>query len=110
MRNINWHCFVLLFPVFIGAVVSGCGPDKQSVIQQKVNSRIAEFVKKKKDECRKGLLEEAETIVDSLLSTEAQQQLRDSLNRARPFKPVEPPPVPPIDSLEVNPIFKKGDK
>ena len=93
--------------VFFSAVLFGCGPDEKTIIQQKVDVRIAEFVKKKKEECRKGLLEEAETVVDSLLLTEAQLQLRDSLNRARPFKPIEPPPVPPIDSLEVKPIFKK---
>jgi len=86
-----------------------CGPDEQTVVQQKVDGRVAEFVKKKKEECRISLLEQAEKIVDSLLLNEAQLQLRDSLNRTRPFKPVEPIPVLPIDSAEVKPIFKKKD-
>lgn len=90
-------------------LTAACGPDEQTVIHQKVDSRVAEFVKKKKEECRISLLEQAEKIVDSLLLAEAQLQLRDSLNRARPFKPVEPIPVPPIDSAEIKPIFKKKD-
>jgi hypothetical protein len=87
----------------------GCGPDEKALVQQKVDGRIAEFVKKRKEECRTGLLNEAEKIVDSLLLAEARIQLRDSLNQARPFKPVQPPVVLPIDSLEVKPIFKKGN-
>jgi hypothetical protein len=96
------------FTIILCLLLTACGPDKDTIIQQKVTARIAEFEKKKKEECRKGLLDEAESIVDSLLLAEAQAQLRDSLNRARPFKPVQPPAVPPIDSLEIKPIFKKG--
>lgn len=98
--------FLLVFCL----IITACGPDKQTVIQQKVDGRVAEFVKKKKEECRISLLDQAEKIVDSLLLAEAQLQLRDSLNRARPFKPVEPVPVPPIDSAEIKPIFKKKDQ
>lgn len=102
------HFITVLWLAFC-FLTTACGPDKQTVIQQKVNGRVAEFVKKKKEECRISLLEQAEKIVDSLLLAEAQAQLRDSLNRTRPFKPAEPVPVPPIDSAEVKPIFKKKD-
>ncbi len=98
-------CLSLLLVLFI-IILPGCGPDEKAMVQQKVDGRVAEFVKKKKEECRISLLNEAEKIVDSLLLTEAQLQLRDSLNQTRPFKPVQPPLVPPIDSLEIKPIFK----
>ena len=104
----NIRCTLVSLLVFC-LLTPACGPDEQTVVQQKVNGRVAEFVKKKKEECRISLLDQAEKIVDSLLLAEAQLQLRDSLNRARPFKPVEPIPVPPIDSAEVKPIFKKKD-
>ncbi|MEY3239831.1 MAG: hypothetical protein RIR11_1269 [Bacteroidota bacterium] len=89
--------FLLLF--------TACGPGEEVLIRQKVDARVAEFSKKKRQECRSSLINEASKVVDSLLLAEAQTDLRDSLNRVRPFKPVEPPPVPPIDSLEVKPIF-----
>lgn len=108
------NCFSKIQAAFfwglsLSFLTPACGPDEKTVVQQKVNARVVEFVKKKKEECRISLLEQAEKIVDSLLLAEAQLQLRDSLNRTRPFKPVEPLPVPPIDSAEVKPIFKKKD-
>ena len=89
--------FLLLF--------TACGPSEEVLIRQKVDARVAEFSKKRRQECRNGLMTEASKTVDSLLLAEAQTDLRDSLNRMRPFKPEQPPAVPPIDSLEVKPIF-----
>lgn len=96
-------------PIFILILLlfGSCNADQSALIQEKVNTRLAEFVKKEKETCRAGLLAQAEKTVDSLLLAEAQLQLRDSLNRMRPGAPVIPPAVPPIDTLEVKPIFQK---
>ena len=85
----------------------GCGEDKKVVIAEKVNERVEDFKKKKKAECRQSLLSKAEKIVDSLLLAEAQQSLQDSLGRLRPFRPLQPPAVLPIDSSAVAPLFRQ---
>lgn len=84
----------------------GCGGDKESIVQEKVAERVTAFKEKKRAECRESLLLKAEKTVDSLLLTEAQQALNDSLSRLRPGRPFQPAPVPPIDSLSVKPIFE----
>jgi hypothetical protein len=94
----------ILFSVFI--VLNACGPDKDAIINQKVADKVKAFRDKKSIECRNMLLSEAERIVDSLLLAEAKMELGDSLARLRPAKPLRPAPVPPIDSLSVEPIFK----
>jgi hypothetical protein len=88
-------------------ILSACGPSREEVIRQKVAQMVQDYRVKKSAECRASLLSEAEQIVDSLLLTEAQATLRDSLNRLRPAKPAEPIPIPPIDSLAVKPIFDR---
>ena len=87
---------------------SGCQSDKTEIIAEKVKARVDEFVKTKREECRVSLMEEAEKVVDSLLLQEAQYGLRDSLNRTKPSAPFPPSEVPPIDSLEIKPIFEKN--
>lgn len=86
-------------------VSTGCANDKDKIIAEKVTERLEEYTKKRKEECWQGLLAKAEKKVDSLLLAEAQQALQDSLSRLRPFKPLQPPPVPAIDSLSVKPLF-----
>ena len=98
---------------------AGCGKDKPEIISQKVAETVQDFRQKKSAECREILLREAEEIVDSLLLTEATNAMSDSLSRLRPSRPVQPPPILPIDSLKVHPLFdapastpdsgKKGD-
>jgi hypothetical protein len=82
-----------------------CGRDKEEIVREKVAERVDQFTKKKNEECREALLQLAEKTVDSLLLTEAQRALQDSLARTRPGRPFQPPPVPPIDSLRIQPIF-----
>ena len=77
------------------------------LIQKKIQVNVDNFRRKHYAECQSYLLRDAEQIVDSLLLSEAQAELRDSLSRSKPFKPVQPPDVPPIDSLSINPIFEK---
>jgi hypothetical protein len=84
---------------------TACTQDKEKVIREKVALRVEDFVKKERATCNQELMYKANKIVDSMLLADAQQQLRDSLNRQRPFRPDQPPNVPPIDSLEVKPIF-----
>lgn len=85
----------------------GCSSDKTDIIREKVAERVVAFRIKEQSKCRDGLLADAGHIVDSLLLTEAMADVSDSLSRLRPFKPVKPQPVPPIDSLRVKPIFNR---
>ncbi len=87
--------------------LSACGSDKEVIINQKVKERVNAFRVKKNTECQFLLLAEAEQIVDSLLLAEAKMELNDSLT-LRPVKPVKPAPLPPIDSLPVQPIFEQA--
>ena len=89
----------------IGSLCWACEGDKERIIQQKVAENVRDFRKKKSLECRDLLLREAEEIVDSLLLTEATEAMSDSLARLRPGRPVQPPPIPPIDSMSVRPLF-----
>ncbi len=82
-----------------------CKGDTDAVVQEKVAERVTAFKEKKRAECREALLSTAERTVDSLLLTEAQDALNDSLARLRPGRPFQPAPIPPIDSLMVKPIF-----
>ncbi len=84
---------------------AGCGPDKEALIREKVDERIAAFRIKENAKCREALLTEAGHIVDSLLLNEALTGVSDSLARVRPVKPLKPQPVPPIDSSPVKPLF-----
>jgi len=87
---------------------SACYGDTEAVVQEKVSERVTVFKAKKSIECRIAMLERAERIVDSLLLTEAQNSLNDSLARRRPGRPYQPPAIPPIDSLKVKPIFDQS--
>ena len=86
-------------------LLAACFGDTEAIVQQKVSERVTVFKAKKSIECRAALLERAERVVDSLLLTEAQNSLNDSLARRRPWRPYQPPAIPPIDSFTVKPIF-----
>lgn len=83
-----------------------CNQDTDALVQEKVAERVMTFKAKKSMECRESLLQLAERKVDSLLLTEAQMALNDSLTKLRPGRPFQPANIPPIDSLAVTPIFK----
>lgn len=88
---------------------SGCAPDQEAKIQEKVAEKVNDFIVKEEARCHTELLARAEKIVDSILLAEAQLQIRDSLLQGKPYAPAQPPAVPPLDTLEVKPIFpKKG--
>ena len=93
----------LLLPILL---FISCSPNQERIVQAKVEEKIKDFVKKKQLECRSALLYEAEKKVDSMLLAEARAELQDSLNRSKPISPAPPPIVPPIDSLEIKPIFE----
>ncbi len=94
---------LMLFTLGVG--FSSCDRDVEVIVQEKVAERVDLFVRKKREECRDALMQQAEKTVDSLLLAEAQSALNDSLARLRPGRPFQPAPVPPIDSLNVQPIF-----
>ena len=98
--------------VLSGAIISfcflflgSCEGDKEAIVQTKVAERVNEFKLKKRSECRETLFQLAERTVDSLLLTDAQNALNDSLARLRPGRPFQPAVIPPIDSLKVKPLF-----
>lgn len=100
--------FVVSFLFLIACI--GCRRDQSQQAAALIEQRVSAFKIKKQDECHKALLREAEKTVDSLLMAEAKIHLEDSLSRMRPVKPEQPPPVEPLDSLPVKPIFdKKGN-
>lgn len=107
MRNvgsqINSRPITLLF---LSLCILACHRDKEAIVQAKVTERVSDFIAKKRAECREALLQKAEETVDSLLLAEAQSALNDSLARMRPGRPFQPPAIPPIDSLQIKPIFK----
>jgi hypothetical protein len=96
---------VVLMLFTLSLCLTSCDRDKEATVQEKVAERVNIFVRKKREECRDALMQQAEKTVDSLLLTEAQGALNDSLARLRPGRPFQPAPVPPIDSLQVRPIF-----
>ena len=91
--------------IAIGSLCWACEGDKERIIQQKVAENVRDFRQKKSVECRETLLRQAEEIVDSLLLHEATDAMSDSLGRLRPGRPVQPPSIPPIDSMQVRPLF-----
>jgi hypothetical protein len=103
----RWVLIVWIVAGFGSWGLSGCTRDQESIVQQKVAERTSVFRAKKSAECREKLFLAAEKMVDSLLLTEAQQELRDSLSRSRPGRPLKPLPVPAIDSLTVKPLFDR---
>ena len=93
--------FLLLAAVFAPA----CSQQKERLIREKVAERVAEFRKKTIAECQANLLASAEKMADSLLLYEALNEVNDSLKRMRPFRPLPPGQIAPIDSGAVKPIF-----
>lgn len=84
---------------------TACTQDTEAIVQEKVAERVDAFKAKKSAECLESLLQTAEHTVDSLLLTDAQNALNDSLARLRPGRPFQPAPILPIDSLTVKPLF-----
>jgi len=107
VKRLRWMLILWIAVGFGCWMLPGCKRDQEAIVRQKVEERTSVFRAKKSAECREKLLLVAETMVDSLLLTEAQQELRDSLSRMRPGRPMKPVPVPPIDSLAVKPLFDR---
>lgn len=97
----------ILMPILLSILlsVSACGPSQEKIVQEQVSQKVAEFRKKYTAECQARFLAEAERLVDSSLLAEAKAGLMDSLSLHKPGKPVQPAPIPPIDSATVKPIF-----
>jgi hypothetical protein len=103
MGILKLHQILLLGSLAL--LLSACGPDKSELAEKAIRERVQNYRNKRMAECRAGLFQEAERIVDSLLLLQAQQEIRDSLSRTRPTAPGQPADVPPIDTLKVKPIF-----
>lgn len=83
----------------------GCGPDRDALIMAYVSERVTDFARKEQKKCRDGLLERASGIVDSILLAEVTAVAQDSLRSRKPWRPVVPPPIEPLDSGSIRPIF-----
>ncbi len=106
MSNVKISGNLIMTGVFCCVLLTTCGRDKETIVQAKVAERVQVFRLKQLSDCRATLLRDAEKRVDSLLLAEAKGTLADSLARLKPFKPSQPPPLVPIDSLSVRPIFE----
>jgi hypothetical protein len=104
-KSITCIALKIILGSAVGSLCWACKGDNERIIQQKVAENVRDFRQKKSLECRDLLLREAEEIVDSLLLSEATDAMSDSLGRLRPGRPVQPPPIPPIDSMSVRPLF-----
>lgn len=98
--------FCCLF-FFFSFISSGCQEDRSAIVRQKVQERVEEFRGKQRIACRTALYEKAGRMADSILIAEARQEIQDSLARLRPFRPSQPPDVPPVDSARVAPLFMR---
>lgn len=112
-KSISCVFVKILLTILSLSFAVACNKNKEEIIRQKVAENVSDFRQKKMAECRNILLLEAEETVDSLLLLDATNSMNDSLARLRPSRPVQPPPILPIDSLKVQPIFpadtgKKG--
>ncbi len=87
------------------SLLCACNNRRDLIIQQQVQQNIQEYRKKYRAESEAKFLLEAGHLADSILLAEARTALADSLARHKPVKPVQPPPIPPIDSAGVKPIF-----
>ncbi len=88
-----------------------CGSDRDALIMDYVSERVSDFERKEWKKCRDGLLEQASGIVDSMLLEEVTTDALDSLRSRKPWRPVVPPPIEPLDSGGVRPIFDSlGDR
>ncbi|MCK6691113.1 MAG: hypothetical protein L6Q97_03305 [Thermoanaerobaculia bacterium] len=90
-------------------MIASCKRGRERIIREKVDERVSDFRKKETAKCRAALLTEAEKIADSLLLYEALQEVTDSLKQLRPFKPLPPATIPPLDSAAVKPIFDDSE-
>lgn len=100
---------LLFFGAIVLLMISSCNRNKERIIRAKVDERVADFRKKEMAKCRVALMIEAEKIADSLLLYEALQEVNDSLKQLRPFKPLPPAAIPPLDSAAVKPIFDDSE-
>lgn len=99
---------VTLFGLSAMLALSACSRNKERIIREKVAERVSDFRKKELAKCRAVMLVDAEKMVDSLLLYEALREVNDSLRQKRPFRPLPPVAIPPIDSSAVKPIFDDG--
>lgn len=106
--RLNLKCSIALLAcliVWAAVFFPACSERKERIIREKIAERVAEFRKKNSADCRAQLLEDAEKIADSLLLYEALSEVNDSLKRTRPFRPLPPGQIAPLDSGAVKPIF-----
>lgn len=92
---------------FLSVVFSGCQEDRPAIVRLKVQERVQEFREKQLVACRAAVYEKAGRMADSILIAEAKQEVQDSLGRLRPFRPSQPPDVPPVDTARVAPLFMR---
>lgn len=87
------------------------GPDEnllavEAFVEEKVEERLATYRAILDQQCWEAILQEAGTIADSILLTEARLR-RDSVNKPpRPDKPEKPELKKLNDSLSLDPLFR----
>lgn len=88
--------------------------DEMKEIQQEVEARVKAFVKKEKEDCRKELIELADTKADSILMYDFKKLVKnDSLVEdipARPLPPSKPEILVPNDNTPLQPLIEDEEQ
>jgi hypothetical protein len=101
------HQFFFLLSLVSIATIEACTKDRERLLEGYINERVIEFENKHAAQKKVQLLKLAGGIADSLLLNEAITSVKDSLANRKPWRPLEPPRVEPLDSGPVQPIFKR---
>ena len=104
MTNYRFFAFLLLINT---AANTACTGDRERLLEGHINERVSDFKRKHAAQKKVQLLKLAGGIADSLLLNEAILAVKDSLANRKPWRPLEPPRVEPLDSGPVQPIFNR---
>ena len=107
------HSYIsCLFAILMISVLSiGCAKEKddqarlEEMIEEEVNSRLANYRQIVLAQCRKRMLEEASEIVDSILIEQARLGRDSLLKPPKPSKPEKPEIKSLKDTVPVKPLL-----
>ncbi len=84
--------------------------DPETLKLEELNRRIDEFKLEQIRSCKEEALMDAESYVDSVLFSEVNVELLDSINMiVKPPQPYRPQYIKDIDTTKISPFFDRGD-
>lgn len=104
-------CYIIIFAL---ASLFSCTEvrvgDPKVLMQKELERRIAEFNLEQMRSCKEEALYDAETYVDSVLFSEANVELLDSVSMiVKPAKPYRPDYIKDIDTSAITPFFDRNN-